>query len=80
MFISKFFKTDTGKILLSIILGLGLASLFKKICNDKKNCLLFKAPSLVELENNVFKYDNSCIKYKSNLVKCDNDKKIINFS
>ncbi len=38
MHLSKFFHTTTGKYLMSIILGLGLASLFRKVCKDK-NCL-----------------------------------------
>ena len=37
----RLFETDSGKIIISIILGLGLASMFRKICNEN-NCLVIK--------------------------------------
>ena len=40
----KSMKTDIGKMILSIILGIGLASLFRKSC-ESRNCLVFHAPS-----------------------------------
>ncbi len=79
MHLSKFFHTTTGKYLMSIILGLGLASLFRKVCKDK-NCLLIQAPPLDEIQNQVYKYDNKCYKYNPVAVKCDSTKKIIDFA
>ena len=79
MQLEKFFSSNSGKIIISIILGLGLASLFRKVCNDR-NCIVFKAPPLDELNNNIYKYNDKCVKLKSNSIKCDNKKKIVNFS
>ena len=42
--------TKFGRYIISILLGLGLASIFRKACNNR-NCLKFKAPSLKSLEN-----------------------------
>ena len=33
----------TGKFIISIILGLGIAALFRKVCNNNK-CIVIKAP------------------------------------
>ncbi len=32
MHLEKFVHTDTGKIIMSVLLGFGLASLFRKVC------------------------------------------------
>ena len=62
----KSMKTDIGKIILSIILGIGLASLFRKSC-ESRNCLKFYAPSFKEILRYV-NY-NEDVKYK--IVKRD---------
>lgn len=79
MHLNKFFHTTTGKYILSLILGFGLASLFRTVCKDK-NCLVFKAPPLEEMKDKVFKYDNKCYKYNPISVKCDSSKNIVKFS
>jgi hypothetical protein len=75
---SNFFHSSAGKILMSIILGFGLASLFRKACKGK-NCMIFQAPPLEELDNVVYKYNNKCFKFQSSATKCDKSKKIVGF-
>tara|TARA_B110000285_G_scaffold149348_1_gene166694 strand:- start:576 stop:818 length:243 start_codon:yes stop_codon:yes gene_type:complete len=72
----RFTKTEPGKIILSVILGLGLATLFRKVCNDKK-CINFKGPVLSDFEDKVYQYGNKCYKYGVHPNKCDNTKKEI---
>ena len=73
MYLAKFVHTKTGRYLMSIILGLGLASLFRTICKEK-NCILFKAPPLDEMDGKVYKYQDKCYTYKSVSTKCDASK------
>ena len=47
----RMLHTNNGKYAISFILGMGLASLFRKVCNDR-NCIVFKAPSLEEINKN----------------------------
>jgi len=76
----KSMKTDIGKMILSIILGIGLASLFRKSC-ESRNCLVFHAPSFKEINENVYKYDNKCYKFKEHPVKCNGkNKKQVRFA
>ena len=76
----KSMKTDIGKIILSIILGFGLASLFRKSC-ESRNCLKFYAPSFKEINENVYKYDNKCYKFKEHSVRCNSkNKKQVRFA
>ena len=77
--LEKYIHTRTGKIILSIVLGLGVASLFRSVCKGK-NCILFNAAPIEEIHDKIHKYDNKCYKYVSNVTKCDKDKKIVDFA
>jgi hypothetical protein len=70
-----------GKFFISVLLGLGLASLFRKVCKDK-NCIIFKGPETSEIDGKVFKHGNKCYKYKAQAdEKCDtNGKKVVDIS
>lgn len=74
----KFVHTKTGKTLMSLILGFGLASLFRKICKEK-NCLLFYAPPMEDLKNKIYKSDRTCVKYKPVATKCSMNAKTLSF-
>ena len=74
----KFVHTERGKIIMSILLGFGLASLFRKVCKDK-NCLIFHAPPLDDFNNKIFKSNGKCVKYKPILTKCSMNAKTVTF-
>jgi hypothetical protein len=78
MYLGKFVHTETGKIIMSILLGFGLASLFRTVCKDK-DCLLFYAPSLDKIKDKIYKIDNKCYKYNIKSTNCDSNKKIVGF-
>jgi hypothetical protein len=72
----RLFYSEVGKNIISIILGLGLASLFRKVCNDK-NCIRFNGPVITDIEDKTFKHGNKCYKYSTEADKCDTTKKIV---
>jgi hypothetical protein len=74
----KFVHTQTGKYIMSILLGFGLASLFRTVCKDK-NCILFEAPPLENIKDKIYNYENKCYKYVPVSTKCNTEKKIIQF-
>ena len=45
----RLFHSEVGKNIISIILGLGLATLFRKVCHDK-NCIRFNGPIITDIE------------------------------
>ena len=67
--IDRLFYDDTGQIIVSALFGLALALLFRRICKD--NCVLYSAPDIKEIESNVFNLEDTCYKYKSYPVKCN---------
>ena len=78
MHLGKFVHTERGKIIMSIILGLGLATLFRKVCKDN-DCLAFHAPPLDEFKDKIYKNNGKCIKYVPVATKCSLNSKTITF-
>jgi len=79
MNIKRLLNTPFGKIIISILLGFGLATMFRKACNDK-NCIIFKGPVITEINDKIYKYGEKCYTYESSPVICDKSKKIIDVS
>ena len=50
----RLLNTEYGRNIISIFLGLGLASLFRKVCTDK-NCIIFNGPIIGDIEGKTFK-------------------------
>jgi len=67
--ISDLLKHNIGQIVVSVILGLGLAALFRKACNDN-NCLIIKSPPSNEINDKVFKSNNKCYTYTPETTSC----------
>lgn len=77
--LGRFVHSKTGRIMMSILLGLGLASLFRTVCKNK-DCFIFHAPPLDEFKDKIYKNaDNKCVKYKSVATKCDANHKTVPF-
>ena len=79
VYLSKFVHSNTGKIIMSILLGFGLATFFRQVCKGKA-CLEFYSPSLDEIKGKIYKVDNKCFNYIPRATKCDYNKKIIEFN
>lgn len=77
--IRRLLYSKNSKYIISIILGFGLAALFRKSCN-KRSCLLFKGAKIKKIKNQVFKYNNKCYKFNHNATSCNKSKKIVNFA
>ena len=77
--LSKFIDSQSGKIVASVILGLGLATLFRRACNGK-NCILYKAAPLDEVIGKIFRYNGKCYKFNPTQAKCDTSKQILEFA
>ena len=79
MQLKNFLHSETSKYIFGIILGLGISSLFRKSCNGRK-CLVFTSPSIKEIENQIYKYNDKCYQYNISNVSCDNLKTFIHIA
>lgn len=59
-------------IILSVIWGLGLACLFKKVCSGR-DCIQYTSPDISLITNNIWRKDNKCFKYTTKNVECKGD-------
>ena len=76
---SRLLHSKEGKIIFSIILGIGLASLFRRACTSRK-CLVFKAPSMNAIKGKIFGHGDKCYEFKPHSTNCSTvttDKNIV---
>ena len=72
----RLLHTKIGVIFISIILGFGLATLFRKVCTDK-NCIRFKGPVISDVVGKTYKHGEKCYNYEIYPTTCNSNKKII---
>ena len=69
---SELLFSPTGRVIISIIWGLGLSALFKNACLTR-NCqvILYRGPNPTEVYNSYYKYGNdNCYQYTPYLTRC----------
>ena len=79
MYLKRLIYGEPGKIIISIILGLGLATLFRKVCKDR-DCIIFRAPDIKKIQNQIFKFEGKCYTFSEEIERCDSNKKIVPFA
>lgn len=62
-------KTKAGRIILSILWGLGLACIFRKVCTGRK-CIAYRAPLPNNIVSSIYTYDGKCYKFMTKTTKC----------
>ena len=67
--LSKFFRSDTGRIIISVLLGLGLATMFRAACKGR-NCVLYRAPKEVT-DQMVCKSNGRCYRVELEPTDCN---------
>lgn len=67
--IHKLLKTKASAIIMSIVLGLGLAALFRRVCDGSK-CIIVEGPDVKETDGVYYKIDKDCYKYTPVASEC----------
>lgn len=69
--IAKLIESKTGKYLMSILLGFGLASMFRVACKGSR-CKIYNAPpDLMDIDDRIYKYNGKCYQMKQEHMTCD---------
>ena len=80
MEIKRLLSNDVGKIIISILLGLGLSSLFNKVCQGK-DCLEFQSPEIDNIkEKNLQIWEKNVFQYELETTECENNKKNVDIA
>ena len=80
--VKNLLHTNIGKIILSVLLGLGLATLFRQICNSK-DCYKFIGPKHNELRDKIFASDSEktkCYSLVEENITCGSKSKTLDYS
>jgi hypothetical protein len=72
-------NSSQGKIIMSIILGLGIATLFREVCKDRK-CMVFRKAKSKKIDNKIFKNGDKCYQYNLESTNCNKNKKTVQFA
>jgi hypothetical protein len=75
----RLLNTEMGRFFISVLLGLGMATLFRQVCKGDK-CITFNGPVISDIDGKIFKSDEKCYKYTTKSAKCDPIKKVISVS
>lgn len=70
MILSDIMDNPTGRIIVSIILGFGLATIFRKVCSGH-SCVVIKGPPINEVSKYYYKIDEDCYKYTPYTSSCE---------
>lgn len=77
MNIRYLFNDPIGKFFISVILGLGLATMFRSVCKEK-NCIRFSGPIISEIDGKIYKHGDKCFQYKvESSGKCNPNKRVL---
>lgn len=68
--LAKIMDDPIGRIVVSILLGFGLATLFRKVCTGQ-NCVVVKGPNPDEISKYYYKIDQDCYKYTPYETNCE---------
>ena len=66
-------NTKEGSVVISIVLGFGLATMFRLTCKNGKNCIVVKGPKMADINNKHYKIESDCYKYSPYVVECGDD-------
>lgn len=67
----EFIKTKNGRIVVSVILAMGLASLLRMSFKNA-NMHIINGPPIEQTEGKIFSFDNKCYSYKVASTSCKN--------
>jgi hypothetical protein len=72
----RLLDTELGRFFISLLLGLGLATLFRNVCTGDK-CLIFNGPVIGDIDDKIYKSDGKCYTYGTVAAKCNPIKRIV---
>lgn len=74
----RLLHSEIGITFISILLGLGLATLFRKVCKDRA-CIEFNGPILAEVSGKTYKHGEKCYQYQLVSDLCNENKQTLRF-
>lgn len=67
--VTGFLHSREGSMLTSVLLGFGLATMFRVSCVGE-DCVIVRPPDMAQLRKHVYEMDGVCYKYDPVATKC----------
>lgn len=58
--------------LISFILGVGIAAMFRPICKGP-DCVILRGPPVQDIRDTVYQFGSRCVEFKTQTVECPKD-------
>ena len=71
--------SDRGQLLIAILLGFGLSTLFRKSCT-KASCMKFRAPPMDKINGQIYEYNTKCYRFEGTAADCSSKRKTVRFA
>ena len=65
----KRLNTREGGMIVSVILGLGLAAVFRQACQGN-SCVVLRSPPMKQVRDSVYQVEDKCYRYQPQVVQC----------
>lgn len=72
-------NSPRSRILIAILLGFGLSTLFRKACT-KGECMKFRAPAMDKINGQIYEYNTKCYQFEGGAADCSNKRKTVRFA
>ena len=79
MKIRKLLYGPYSKYVIAILLGFGLATLFRASCKGN-NCVVYKAAPMKKINGKIYKFGDECYTFKPEATQCDQSKQILSIA
>lgn len=67
--VSKLMYTYSGQVALAVVLGMGMAGLFKKSCEGGR-CVVVYGPDTSEINRTIYRVGEKCYRFKPKVAEC----------
>jgi len=66
---AEFLSRPGVSTIVSVILGFGLAAIFRPLCKGP-DCLVLRGPPVSEIRGSVFQFGSKCVEFNAKAVEC----------
>lgn len=67
--LEKLFSVPGIPTLLSVVIGFGIAALFRPLCKGSE-CIIVRGPPVNEIRGSVYQYGSKCVEFRAKPVAC----------
>ena len=71
--LQQLLENRTGQVILSVILGMGLAIMFSRACIGR-NCIIVRGPNPAVMDSKIYHFNDQCYTFTPNMISCDKNK------